>query len=205
MLSSILESAYQQNKNLLIIGSPRSGTHALGSLCSAINSQFINLGEICKNDGVDPLISIQQMYQHTRHVVAHIVQLSAKIALSEDLATLKQHTTIVNLRRRNKVDQFSSWMYFHATGGVNGQWHNHSESDQKMQPGSITVTKEDIDLFVTEQLTDAFFLPNYILYYEDLKFEQPHYKKNQYQFDIKQIFSNLDYVKHRLENWKYYV
>lgn len=203
-LVPILEAAHQQNKNVLIIGTPRSGTHALGSLLNAVDKRFTNLGEICLNDGSDPLIDIQRMYQHTRPVVAHIVQLSAKIALSVNLTILKQHTIIINLKRRNKVYQFASWMYFHSIGGINGKWHNHTESDTSVQPGSITVTKEDVDLFVTEQLTDDFFSPDYVLYYEDLNFEQSSYKKNRYQFSIEKIFNNLDYVQQRLTNWKYY-
>lgn len=203
-LVAILEEAHQQNKNVLIIGSPRSGTHALGSLFNSVDKRFANLGEICLNNGSDPLVDIQQVYQHTRPMVAHIVQLSAKIALSSDLATLKHHTIIVNLKRRNKVAQFASWMYFHNTGGINGKWHNHNESDTSLHPGSITASKEDVDLFVTEQLTDNFFCPDHVLYYEDLNFEQSLFKKNQYQFSVEQIFNNLDYVKQRLGNWKYY-
>ena len=203
-LLHVSESAAQQNKNVLIIGAPRSGTHALGSLF-ANERKFINLGEICVNDGyTDPLVDIQRMYQHTRPVIAHIVQLSAKIALSADLASIKQHTIIVNLKRRNKVRQFASWMYFHNTGGVNGKWHNHIESDTSLMPGSITVTKEDIDLFVTEQLTDDFFCADHVFYYEDLNFDKASFKKNQYRFNIEQVFSNLDYVEQRLGNWKYY-
>ena len=202
-LTVILESAQRQHKNVLIIGTPRSGTHALGSLFNSTNTEFANLGEICLNNGIDPLKDIQKMYQHFDYRVAHIVQLSAKIVLSADLGTLKKHAVIVNLKRRDKVKQFASWAYFHNTGGINGRWHNHRESDTILQPGSITVTKEDIDLFVTEQLTDDFFLPDYVLYYEDLDFSKSSFKQNQYSFDITQLFSNIDYVKQRLDNWKY--
>lgn len=205
-ISSIIEFAKQQNKNILIIGTPRSGTHALGSLFKVTDTEFTNLGEICLNDeSVDPLEDIKKMYQHSVPSVAHIVQLSAKIALSSDIGMLKKHTVIVNLKRRNKVKQFASWMYFHATGGVNGKWHNHREEDTKLSPGAITVTSSDIDLFVIEQLTDDFFLPDYTLYYEDMDFVQSTYKKNQYRFNIEEVFSNLDYVNHRLINWKYHV
>lgn len=204
-LSNIIDSAVKQNKNILIIGTPRSGTHVLGSLFAANNKLIVNLGEICLANGVDPLIDIQRIYQHNYIKVAHIVQLSAKIALSADLKTLKEHTVIVNLKRQDKVRQFASWMYFHNTGGVNGKWHNHVESDTSLIPGSITVTAEDINLFVTEQLTDNFFCPDYVLYYEELNFEQSSsYKKNRYSFNIEELFSNLDYVKQRLSSWKYY-
>lgn len=201
-ISLIVESAQQQNKNILIIGTPRSGTHALASLFD--NSKIQNLGEIHQHNGTGPLINIEKMYAHNNLKIAHIVQLSAKIVLSLDLKTLKQNTIIVNLKRRNKVRQFASWMYFHASGGVNGRWHNHTEQDSSLRPGSITVTAEDIDLFVTEQLTDDFFLPDCVLYYEDINFSQAKFNKNRYSYDIEQIFNNLDYVKQRLENWAYY-
>ena len=203
-ISTILDSAKNLKKNILIIATPRSGTHALGSLFDSTDSTVQNLGEICLADGVDPLIDIKQIYQHDNLRVAHIVQLSAKIALSADIKTLKQHALIVNLKRRNKVSQFASWMYFHKTGGVNGKWHNHSAADTSLVPGSILVSAEDVDLFVVEQLTDDFFLPDYVLYYEDLNFNRSAYTKNQYSFDLQEIFSNLDYVEQRLKNWNYY-
>lgn len=203
-LNEILNQAQQLNKNVLIIGTPRSGTHALGSTFQTLDTAFNNLGEICKNDGTDPLEDIKQIYNHTTPTVAHIVQLSAKTALSPQLDVLKQHAIIVNLKRNNKVKQFASWIYFHKTGGVNNlKWHNHKSSDTLLTPHSITVTSEDIDLFVIEQLTDDFFLPDYVLFYEGLKFDSKNFKKNEYSFNIEEMFTNLDYVTQRLGNWKY--
>lgn len=204
IIENIIESAKLLNKNILIVATPRSGTHALGSLFESTDSAVQNLGEICRADGTDPLVDIQQIYQHSNLKVAHIVQLSAKIALSANLAILKQHALIINLKRRNKVKQFASWMYFHNTGGVNGKWHNHDINDTILRPGSITVSSEDIDLFVTEQLTDDFFVPDHVLYYEDLTFDRSEVKKNRYSFDLPTVFSNLDYVEQRLKNWNYY-
>jgi hypothetical protein len=201
-LLPIIADAQQQNKNILIIGSPRSGTHALGALFRFADNSLNNLKEICKNDGSNPQIDITKMYRHEKILVAHIVQLSAKIALAPDVGTLKQHNIIVNLKRNNKVSQFASWMYFHKTGGVNGTWHNHLESDTTLLPHSITATQTDIDHFIIEQLTDNFFLADYVLFYENLVFESTMYKKNQYSFPIENIFSNIDYVKERLGHWK---
>jgi hypothetical protein len=202
-LNNIIEIAKLQGKNILIIGTPRSGTHALGETLNAIDSSSINLGEICKNNGIDLLDDIKQIYNHSTTKIAHIVQLSAKIALSPCVDLLKHHTILINLKRNNKVRQFASWMYFHRTGGVDGKWHNHEPSDTKLQPNSLTVTPEDLDLFVVEQLTDDFFQSDYVLFYEDLRFTSVQYQKNQYSFEIEKIFSNLDYVEHRLANWKY--
>ncbi len=203
-LTDILKQARQLNKNILIIGTPRSGTHALGSTFRKIDTTFINLGEICKNDGNDPLEDIKQIYNHTTPLISHIVQLSAKIALSPWVDVLKQHAIIVNLKRNNKVKQFASWMYFHKTGGVNSlKWHNHEASDTVLSPRSITVTAEDIDLFLVEQLTDDFFLSDYVLFYECLNFSSADFKQNKYSFNIEEIFTNLDYVNQRLIDWKY--
>ena len=204
-LTDILKQARQLNKNILIIGTPRSGTHALGSTFQKLDTTFINLGEICKNDDVnDPLEDIKKIYNHTTPLISHIVQLSAKIALSPWVDVLKQHAIIVNLKRNNKVKQFASWMYFHKTGGVNNlKWHNHEASDTALSPHSITVTAEDIDLFLVEQLTDDFFLSDYVLFYEYLNFSSADFKQNKYSFNIEKIFTNLDYVNQRLIDWKY--
>jgi hypothetical protein len=202
-LTDILTQARNTNKNILIIGTPRSGTHALGSSFNVLDTEFINFGEICKNNGTDPLEDIKKIYNHDILSVSHIVQLSAKIALAPLIDSLKEHVLIVNLKRHNKVRQFASWMYFHRTGGVFGKWHNHESSDTKLQPNSVTVTPEELDLFVVEQLTDDFFQSDYVLFYEDLHFNSVHYQKNQYSFEIEKIFSNLDYVEHRLAKWKY--
>jgi hypothetical protein len=205
-LISIIEDARQQNKNILIIGTPRSGTHALGSSFYSIDNTLNNFGEICKNDDLNhPLNDIKKIYSHEKLSVAQVVQLSAKIALAPEIDNLKSHAIIVNLKRNNKVDQFASWMYFHKTGGVNGTWHNHRQSDTKIEPGSIIVTKEDIDLFIIEQITDDFFLADYVVFYEDVAFDSAHYKKNQYSFALEKIFSNLEYVRERLDHWKYSV
>ncbi len=203
-LTEILNQARQLNKNILIIGAPRSGTHALGSTLQNLDPVFKNLGEICRNDGTNHLEDIKQIYNHTTPTVAHIVQLSAKISLSSQVDILKQHAIIVNLKRNDKVKQFASWIYFHKTGGVNNlKWHNHESSDTLLTPQSVTVTSEDVDLFLVEQLTDDFFLSDYVLFYENLKFDSKKFKKNEYSFNIEEIFSNLNYVKQRLGQWKY--
>ena len=58
-------------------------------------------------------------------------------------------------------------------------------------------------IHTVEQLTDDFFQSDYVLFYEDLHFTSVQYQKNQYSFEIEKIFSNLDYVEHRLANWNY--
>jgi hypothetical protein len=68
----------------------------------------------------------------------------------------------------------------------------------------ILATQEDINQFLLEQTIDDFFCPDEILYYEDLNFEKSKFKKNQYAWDLLLIFSNLDFVKSKLDGWEYY-
>ena len=205
MLSIILDHAKLSNKNILILGSPRSGTHALGSSMWAQQKKIDNLQEICKLDGTpDYWKEVEKLYAHDNLKIAHIVQFLSKIYLSGQVTTIKQHCVVVNLRRRDKLYQFASWMYFHQTGGVNGAWHNHLTTDTKLAEKSITATPGDIEQFLSEQMLDDFFSPDYVVYYEDLTFQNSQINKNQYAFDLKNIFLNLEQVEHSLRNWKYH-
>lgn len=204
-LTDILSHARDSNKNILITGAPRSGTHALASLMHQLDSRFENHGEIFKStrthtEKLDDLIKI---CSHNTPSVSHVVQLLAKVFLSPYVDTLKDHVIIVNLKRNNKIKQFASWMYFNKIGGYMNTAHNHKVQDTNSTPGSITATHEDIDRFIVEQLTDDFFLADYILYYENLDLKQSQYQQNQYSFPIETIFSNLEYVNERLLGWKY--
>ena len=191
-------------KNILIFGSPRSGTHALSSKISK-EQGLINLGEICLTDGkIDPQVDIQRIFDSTNgRKVAHIVQMSSKISLGGMVTNIKEHCEIIVLRRRDKLKQFSSWMYFHKAGGVMIKWHNHKRSDMLIQKREIEASRSDIDQFLLEQMIDDFFQPDQILYYEDIDFSNSNYQKNQYSWELPLIFSNLDFVKEELNNWQY--
>lgn len=204
-LTDILSHARDSNKNILIIGSPRSGTHALGSLVSQLDTRFINHGELflSKRDHTEKLDDLIKICSHDTPSVSHVVQLLAKVFLSPYVDTLKDHVIVVNLKRNNKIKQFASWMYFNKFGSYTNTAHNHKVQDTSAIPGSITATSEDVDRFMVEQLTDDFFLADYILYYENLDLKQSQYQQNQYSFPIETIFSNLEYVNERLRGWKY--
>lgn len=191
-------------KNLLIIGSPRSGTHALGSLM-AIEQKYEYLGEICQVDeNIDPLQDIEKILDQSKLRVAHLVQMTSKIKLSGHINRIKENCEIILLRRRDKLQQFASWMYFHKSGGVLRNWHNHKLDQMVFSQGSILVSQTDLDQFLLEQIIDDFFCPDKILYYEDLNLSKSSFKKNLYAWNLPLIFSNLDFVKLQLENWKYY-
>jgi len=204
MYKIITDYAGQENKNILIIGSPRSGTHALSTELSNFRHGK-NLGEICMVgyctnfwDDIDKLSS------SARLTTAQIVQMSPKLTLAENVDKIKQNNIIVNIRRRDKVAQFASWIYFRVSDptGLYG-WHNHTVNKTKIKPDTITATEHDITQFKLEQMLDDYFLPTFNLCYEDLTFTQTTYKKNEFAFPLQQIFKNLDYVKQQLESWQY--
>jgi hypothetical protein len=170
-----------------------------------LDTKFKNHGEIFKSNRThtELLDDLIEICSHKTSSISHVVQLSGKVFLSPYVDTLKDHMIIVNLKRNNKIKQFASWMYFKKIGGHMNKAHNHEIQDTNTTPGSITVTHEDIDRFIVEQLTDDFFLADYILYYENLDLKQSHYQQNQYSFPIETIFSNLEYVNERLLGWKY--
>lgn len=200
----IIQHAKHNKKNILIIGSPRSGTHALGAEL-AKRSGGVSLGEICTVTGQDrPWEEITQLYNTDQLTNAQIVQLTAKLYLARDVDTIKKHVVIVNLRRRNKVKQFASYYYFRFSDPTCERgWHNHSADQTNTTPGSVEVTESDITQFMSEQLIDDYFLPDFNLCYEDLTFSQTKYWKNTFAFPLENMFSNLDYVKQTLEDWKY--
>jgi hypothetical protein len=205
MLDHIIESAKTQQKNILIISSPRSGTHALGSEISALLG-CDNLGEICMVGYCDnPWTDIDRLVNKNKLTVAHLVQLTPKIILAEDVDRIKKSNVVVNIKRRDKVKQFASWMYFRVLDptGLYG-WHNHTTNKTKLKPGDIEAQETDITQFKLEQLIDDYFLPDFKLCYEDLTFNnQKSWRRNEFAFPLPEMFSNIDYVKKHLESWQY--
>lgn len=204
ILDKIIYQAQRQQKNILIIGSARSGTHALGTEMALISGATC-LGEICAvSDNPQPWQEINQLYNTNGLTIAQVVQLTPKIQLAKDVAKIKQHCVIVNLRRQNKVAQFASYMYFRVLDptGLHG-WHNHRADQTRVHAGSIHATQDQINQFILEQLVDDYFVPDFNLCYEQLVFEQKKFFKNQFAFPLETMFSNLDEVKSQLESWKY--
>ena len=205
MLNHIIESAKTQQKNILIMGSPRSGTHALGAEISTL-SGCNNLGEICMTGYCnDPWNDIDKLVDTNKLTVAHVVQLTPKIILAEDVVRIKKSNIIVNIKRRDKVNQFASWMYFRVLDptGLHG-WHNHTANKTKLTPGQIEAQETDIAQFKLEQLIDDYFLPDFKLCYEDLALnKQTKWRRNEFAFPLPEMFSNIEYVKKHLESWQY--
>lgn len=204
MIEKIITKARDQNKNILIIGSPRSGTHALGAEISKSTNGKL-LGEICTTSAPGAYWKeINQLYETPILTIGQLVQLSPKIKLAGEVATIKKHTVVVNIRRRDKVKQFASWIYFRVMDPTYRQpWHNHLATQTRHQQGSIQVSEQQLEQFILEQMVDDFFLPDFQLCYEDLVFTQTKFFKNQFAFPVELIFSNLDFVKEYLANWQY--
>jgi hypothetical protein len=94
-------------------------------------------------------------------------------------------------------------MYFTTTNPPFELWHNHRAQDTLIGPNSITVSQEQLDHFIIEQTVDDFFLPDFIVCYEELQFKDSQYKKNEFLFDLKNIFTNLEFIEERLKTWNY--
>ena len=128
IISQAIKDSINQNKSILILGSPRSGTHALGSVIRNQLSNYKYFGEICRiTDNPAPWDEIKKLYSPTLSI-SHLVSMTSKLRVSSDVDQIHNHCVVIQLRRENKITQFASYMYFHLTGGVSGQeWHNLRE------------------------------------------------------------------------------
>ena len=52
-------------------------------------------------------------------------------------------------------------------------------------------------------MVDSFFVADYELYYEDIDFSGVKIKRNEYPFDLVEIFSNKDFVIESMSRWGY--
>lgn len=205
MLDKIIQTARDTNKQILILAAPRTGTHALGQEI-AVLSGAKNFGEICMTGYCDdPWQDIHGLIDCKVFAVGHVVQLTPKMVLAENVEKIKKRCVLVNIKRKDLVSQFASSMYFRVLDptGLHG-WHNHSKQKTRLQPGQIVAKKEDIDQFKLEQMLDEYFFPDFRLCYETMNFSQQKlYQKNQFSFPLPQMFSNLDFVQQQLGTWKF--
>jgi hypothetical protein len=201
MLDKIVNYAKLENRNILIIGAPRSGTHAFASIIHQSHPELNYLGEIgLYQKHPEPWKDFELFYDNTPKKLAHVSQSYSKLFALLKVSQLKKNTLIVEIRRRNKIKQFASWMFFKKIGAIYNFQH---DGQDYMPPGSITVTLNDIESFIIDQIIDCSFSPDYTLYYEEIAFDQSRIKKNHYIYPIEQVFSNLDLVEEYLGNWKY--
>ena len=201
MLDALFADKDFKNKNILILGSPRSGTHALASVISQRDQSLLYLSEVGMHQtNPAPWQDFDLFKTADTRKLAHVVQTYAKIFSISKCRAIKKSTIVVGLRRRDKVKQFASWRYFKHIGAIYNFQH---DGQDYLPPGSLTATRQDIEEFIIDQIIDDAFCPDYVYYYEDLGLEQSKIKKNQYVYPIEQIFSNLEFVQDWLSDWKY--
>lgn len=202
-MKEVIDHPKFKSFNTLIIGAPRSGTHALASSIYKKDLSLQYRAEIARFEKSDtPWKDLDDFCKPAlTRKLAHIVQPFSKIFLAPRATELKKYNLLVELRRRNKIDQFASWAYFKHIGSI--YRFDHSGQDY-CAPGALTVTLGDIEQFLIAQMLDSFFSPDITLYYEDIDFSDSRIKKNVYSYPIRNIISNLDLVEHYLGNWTYY-
>jgi hypothetical protein len=201
-MQAIMQSALDQNKNVLILAAPRSGSHALASVLRCLHPDILYLKEICRAQSSDePWTEIAPMLDTEPIKLAHIVQARSKIFLSGMVKQIKQHCVIVELRRRNKVTQFASWMYFQH---ISSRYNFDHVGEDYVVPGAITVDMQHIERFLCEQLLDRMFEADHVVYYEDTDFASSLIQKNHYAYPIELIIDNLDLVQQYLGDWQYH-
>lgn len=138
--------------------------------------------------------------RHPQPLLAHVVQSRAKLGALPMVSDIKKFTYVVSLRRRDKVRQFASWIYFKNIGAIYN--FDHRGMDY-VAPGTYRVSYDDIEQFVIDQIIDNHYVPDTVLYYEDLDLKSSNIEKNHYEFDPRLMISNLDFVEHYLGNWRY--
>jgi hypothetical protein len=190
-------------KGVLVIGSPRSGTH---HLCHGLytasdikNKKF--QGEIYTNFDTAQIIKIlDPILNSNQFTFSSLVQWVPKNLLVQYRNYLKSNFYLINLRRLDKVAQYRSWCCARLMWQYN---HEHSLNWTIIEKDlPFFVSNEDIDNFIIEQNADYMFEYDQIVYYEDL-YVHSKYKINQYLKPNSEIFSNFDLVLERLGNYKY--
>lgn len=192
-------------KGVLVIGSPRSGSHMAGDfLCNSSRhpSKFYR-GEIFSNQKISYNETLLTLINDSRFVFCSIVQYWAKNILAINPVILKDYQ-LINIRRRNKIKQYISWCVFRTQVNLNISMHSPTWQDVKnFLPWNST--EEDLDQFINEQHLDFAFNCDKILYYEDLiVYNLPtNYNKNIYPISDEEIVTNYTLVESKLKNYSY--
>jgi hypothetical protein len=190
-------------KGLIVIGSPRSGTHhlcqGLYSLSNIENKKY--LGEIYQNfDTGDILKNLDSIINTPEFTFSSFVQWVPKNLLVQHKEYLKSNFYLINLRRLDKVAQYRSWCMARLTWQYKRVHSVNWDLIEKDLP--FTATDEDIDNFLIEQNADYLFDYDKVVYYEQLTLKSS-FKTNEYTKSNDEIFSNYDLVLKRLSNYRY--
>jgi len=192
-------------KGILIISTPRSGSHMLASMVYNMLEieNKVNLGEIYCHD-VDKLDILQHLKNieslHTnKFIIASIVRSYVINLLIPNQKYFKDYY-LIDLRRRDKIAQYASWCIAQKTG----DFLPKLESYKNLFP--LPVDIEHIEHFIAAQ-NFCYAIPAHkILYYEEVvNLNLPSsFKKNQYHFDIKNVFSDYEVIYKLLGNYQYH-
>lgn len=179
-------------KGTIVIGTARSGSHMT---CDMLfnNSQVPDkhmLGEVTSLPNVPG-----------KFVYCSIVQNWAKVQLATEVSWCNEYH-VVNLRRRDKVAQYLSWCIFRLQPSMDDHapvWDRY----KNLLPWDST--RADIDMFLMEQYMDFAFVPDEVIYYEDIieTYVNTKFKKNQYPVAPDEIVTDYQLVKRMLENFSY--
>lgn len=188
-------------KGLIVFGAPRSGSHMLTDSFYRLNKQNTDgvwVGELF------PFFNNENVYEildsYNTFIFCSIVNYRARAELLKDPARLGSYY-VVNIRRKNKIEQFTSWSLFKLQQQIN---FDHSLTwDTIKDQLPITATIPDIRDFIRDQDLDLQLAADQIVYYEDIQSVNTRYVKNSYPQEPEQIFSNFKLVEKTLKNYKY--
>lgn len=191
----INDTGIMKSKGVIILATARSGSHMTCDMLfndSKIPDKVL-LGEL-----------VELPNTNKKFVYCSIVQAQAKIRLALNHNCLNDFW-VVNLRRRNKIEQYISWCVFRAQTQSGILQHSPNWEDYKsFLPWKST--QSDIEMFLMEQYLDFAFKPNQILYYEDLikNSVNTEFKKNQYPVRPDEIVTDYQLVQNILQKFSYY-
>jgi hypothetical protein len=194
-------------KGVIVLGTPRSGSHMLCDMLYNIslakNKKL--LGEIYTVRDVSvkqTLVDLEHKHKD-EFIFCSLVQQWAKNLLAMDPAVFDDYI-VINLRRKNKVDQYISWCVFRAQTQAGISKHSPKWNDYKdLLPWKSDLT--DIERFIGEQHLDHAFKSDYVLYYEDIVQLDLKTKfiKNMYPVPYKEIVTDINLVELMLTQFTY--
>lgn len=192
----------RQKKGILIIGTPRCGSHHVSNgifrMLSFGNKEYV--GELYLNyDPENIEKNIKELQNNKKFVVGSLVRWIPKNLLVQHLDEFNDFY-LINLRRLDKVAQYRSWCAARLTWKYS---FSHSIEWSKIENDlPYPVTNQDLDQFIIEQNTDYLWDCDQILYYDQLDLKS-FYQKTDYALPNEKIFSDYNLVLKRLKNFKY--
>jgi hypothetical protein len=191
-------------KGVIVIGSPRSGSHMTCDILYNMskNKSKTYLGEIFI-DQEKYNETLSNILDNNKFIFCSIVQFWAKTILAVDPYILKDFN-LINIRRRDKISQYISWCVFRTQLHSSKVRHSPEWKDiETLLPWKSTC--EDIDRFLTEQHLDFAFNFNAVVYYEDLINYNltTRFTKNIYPISKEDIVTNFPLVESKLKNYNY--